>query len=75
MKGIIYRALYADDKLLVVNPEVKNNAVELLQENDLMLNIVHELQVYLFCKIRFSKGKNKGWLVQPYLTVSLEKKL
>ena len=54
---MIYIALYRDDNLLVENPEAIHKVVELLSTSELILKLVHGLQDYLSCKVKFL-GKN-----------------
>ena len=60
-KGIVDLALYADDSLLVVNPEAINEAIKLLSKNGLVLKLLDGLQDYLSFKVKTTTGMARAW--------------
>ena len=75
MKGLVYIAVYVDDNLMIGSPDATDEAMKQLKRKRLVVKVMESLQDYLLCEIWFSEDEKKVWLGQPFLIVSLEKKL
>ena len=55
----VYVALQVDDDLMIKNIKTKDEAVEQLKKNGLVLKVFVSLQDYLSCEIWFLKDKKE----------------
>ena len=70
-KGVMVITFYMDDDLLIGNPDVMEEAIELFQQNGLILKVEEDL--HDGHEIKFSDDKKKAWIGQPYLMKCLRK--
>ena len=72
-KVICVLIMYVDDCLLIGNQEAINEATKQISES-FNVKIENEMQDYLGCEFKMSQDGKKGWLGQPHIIRSLEKK-
>ena len=72
-KGMCVLIMYVDDCLLIGNQEAINEATKQISES-FNVKIENEMQDYLGCEFKMSQDGKKGWLGQPHIIRSLEKK-
>ena len=59
-KGIVYKALYLDDNLMVGNIDAIDNAISAVKTDELVLKVMERLQDFMSYKIKFSEDKKRA---------------